>query len=250
MYSDSHAHVDGFTDHQMVAVLADAKAQGVDIVLGVGTTLDQSQSTIDISRRFPIIVPAVGVHPWWASPADLEKESLFRSLASEGNVRAIGEVGIDLVKNPSTADVQWKVFELQLGLARDLNKPVLLHCKGARSEMQEMLRKGPSVRGVFHGFTGNAADAGGWLDLGLYIGIGVRSLTRNYTPEVEAAIRSIPLDRMLLETDASVRSFASEEALQPTKVIEVAEAVGRIHGLAPGEVGRRTTANLRALLGL
>ncbi|MDP2659124.1 MAG: TatD family hydrolase [Dehalococcoidia bacterium] len=250
MYSDSHTHMDGYTDDQMATVLADAKAKGVDIVLGVGTTLDQSQATIEIARRFPVIIAAVGVHPWWASPADLEKQTLFRSLASQRGVVAIGEVGIDLEKNPSTAGVQWRVFELQLGLARELNKPLLLHCKGAHKEMQDMLRREPSIRGVFHGFSGNAADAGSWLALGLYVGIGVRTLTRNYTPEVELAIRSIPLDRMLLETDASVRSFTSEEALRPTKVIEVAEAVGRIHGVTPDEVGRRTTANLRALLGL
>ncbi|MDO8691462.1 MAG: TatD family hydrolase [Dehalococcoidia bacterium] len=250
MYSDSHAHMDGYTDDQMATVLADAKAKGVDIVVGVGTTLDQSQSTIEIARRFPVIVAAVGVHPWWASPADLEKQTLFRSLASQKGVVAIGEVGIDLEKNPSTAEVQWKVFVLQLGLAKELNKPLLLHCKGARQEMQDLLRREPSIRGVCHGFSGNAADAGSWLDLGLYIGIGVRTLTRNYTPEVESAIRSIPLDRILLETDASVRSFASEEALRPTKVIEVAETVGRIHGVTPDEVGRRTTANLRTLLGL
>jgi len=248
MYSDSHSHLDGYTDEQMATLLAEAKAREVEIVIGVGSDLDRSEATIEVARRFPGITVAVGIHPWWATPADLERGARLRQLLSQKEVAAIGEVGIDLEKNPSTGDVQWPVFEMQLGLARELNMPMLLHCKGAKKEMQDRLRKESSVRGVMHGFAGTAVDAESWMELGLYIGIGMRTLTRNFGPEVQQAIQSIPLDRMLLETDSSVRSYTGEENLQPTTVIEVAERVGRMHGVTGQEVGRLTTANLRAML--
>lgn len=247
MYSDSHSHLQGYSDDQMACLVAEAEAKGVEIIVGVGSTLEISEATLELARRIPCVVPAVGMHPWWVTPAALESGARLRQLASQKEVAVIGEVGIDLEKDSSSADLQWQVFQMQVRLAKDLDLPLMMHCRGAREEMQHLLRKEASVRGVLHGFSGTAADAESWMELGLYIGIGVRTFTRSFTPEVEQAIRAIPLDRMLLETDSSVRSYDSE-GLQPAKVVWVAENVARIHGVTPEEVGRRTTANLSAML--
>lgn len=248
MYSDSHSHVDGYTDEQMAAVLAEAKAKGVETIIGVGTTLDTSEEGIQMARRFPAIVPTVGIHPWWAEAKDLNEGGRLKQLASQKEVAAIGEVGIDLEKNPDTADIQWGVFQMQLSLARETGLPMLLHCRGARDRMQEMLRQGPAVRGVLHGFAGTSSEAKSWMDLGLLIGIGIRAFTRNFSAELEQAIRSIPLDRLIIESDSSVRSWDSDENNQPARVVEVAERIAAMHGITPEEVGSRATENLKAML--
>lgn len=248
MYSDSHCHLDGYQEGQLASLLEAAGAQGVELVVGVGTTLETSENALDWSRRFPIIAPAVGVHPWWATPLDRETSGRLRQLASQKGVAAIGEVGVDLEREPSTRDLQWQVFREQVSLARELDLPLILHCRGAQDEMLELLHKQAPWRGVLHGFYGDLAEIQVWMDLGLYIGIGLRAFTRYASPSLEEAIRAIPLDRMLLETDSSVRSYASEEANQPARVLEVAQRVARLQGRTPEEVGRRTTANLRALL--
>lgn len=249
MYGDSHSHLDGLTDEQLKAILTEARACGVEIVMGVGTSLDSSEATVKIARRFPGIVASAGVHPWWGTPADLENGARLRDLATQKEVGAIGEIGVDLEKNPTTGDLQLSLLELQLDLAQELDRPILLHCKGGREQVQSLLRKRPSVRGVLHGFNGTAADAQSWLELGLSIGIGVRTFSRNYSPAVEEAVRCIPLDNMLLETDSSARSY-KEEGLQPARVADVAAKIAPIHGVTAEEVGRRTTANLKKMLGI
>lgn len=127
-------------------------------------------------------------------------------------------------------------------------RPLLLHCKGAGQEVLEELQAQRPVRGVFHGFAGNRAEAEAWIELGFYVGIGVRAVRRNLSADLEDAIRSMPLGAMLLETDSTVRSYTGEEGLQLAAVTEVAETVARIRGCTPEEVGRQTTANLRAML--
>lgn len=248
MYSDSHSHLDGYEEDQLASALAEARAKGVEMVVGVGTTLETSESTLTLSRRFPEIVPAVGLHPWWAIPLEEEATARLRQLAAQKEVVALGEIGVDLDREPATRDLQWQVFREQVALGRELGLPLLIHCRGAQEEMLELLRKQAPWQGVLHGFNGDLAQAQAWMDLGLHIGIGLRAFTRNPSPALEEAIRAIPLDRMLLETDSSARSYS--EGLQPARVLEVAQLVAGLRGSSPEEVGRRTTANLREMLGL
>ncbi|MBI2953209.1 MAG: TatD family hydrolase [Chloroflexi bacterium] len=233
----------------MASMLAEAQAKGVEIIVGVGNNLDTSEAALDLARRTPRIVPAVGIHPWQVTASDLESDARLRQLFGQKEVVAIGEVGIDLEKDPSSADLQWQVFRMQVRLAKELSLPLMVHCRGARDDMLDLLRKEVPVRGVLHGFSGTIADVTLWIELGFYIGIGVRTFTRNFNSEVEQAIRAIPLDRMLLETDSSANSLKSE-GLQPTSVIAVAENVAGIHEVTPEEVALRTTSNLRTMLRL
>jgi len=250
MYSDSHSHLDEHPEGQLASILEQAAAKAVELVVGVATTLEAAETTIDLSRRFPSIVPTVGIHPWMAIPLDVETSSKLRKLAGTKGVAAIGEVGIDLERQPTTGELQWEVLRAQVNLARELGLPLILHCRGARDEMLDLLRGQAPVKGVLHGFTGGPEEARAWMDLGLHIGIGLRAFTRNPSSHLEQTVRAIPLDRMLLETDSSSRSYASEENLHPGRVVDVAERVARIKGTPPEEVGRRTTANLRAMLGI
>ncbi len=248
MYADSHVHVDGFSEAHLASLLDAATAKGVGLVLGVGTTIEASRTTIDLSHRFPIIAPAVGIHPWGATPHDVEAFAELRQLAGEPGVVAIGELGIDVVRYPDTGELQWQLFRQQVAVAVELNLALILHCRGARDEIVEFLRGHAPVRGVMHGFDGNLDQAEAWLELGLHIGVGVRAFHGQPSLDLVQAIQGIPLDRLLLETDASTRSYASEEALQPARIPELAQQVARIKGCSSEEVGRVTTAALKALL--
>ncbi len=248
MYSDAHLHIDAHPEAQLARILEECRASGVEIVVAVSSTLAAARATIDYARRFPMIIPHVGMHPWHVTPLDEATTSEMRRLAREKDVAGIGEIGIDLEKDPSTGKLQWEAFREQLALARDLSLPLNMHSGGGREQMKAMLKQYLPVRGVLHGFAGDRAAAQSWLDLGLYVSIGVRSFV---TPVAgfEAAVRAIPLNRLLVETDSSARSYAGEEALHPVKVLDVAAKVALLKGATPEDVGRQATANLRALYG-
>ncbi len=248
MYADSHCHLDDHPESQLKTMMDRAKAQGVELVVGVGTTIESSEATLQLSRRLPGIIPSAGVHPWWAVPLEGDTLARLRQLAGQKEVAAIGEVGVDLERQPHTADLQWQSFRAQVSMARELDLPMILHCRGARAQVVDLLQAGSPVRGVLHGFTGDTEEAQLWMKLGLYIGVGWRAFTRNASPALEETIKTIPLARMLLETDSSARSYASEEANEPARVIDVAQAVARLHRTTPEEVGRQTTANLREMM--
>lgn len=250
MYADSHCHLNGYADDVLTSLLANARANGVETFVAIAGNLDTSRENLELARRIPDVLPAVGIHPWHAAPLDVSASTSLKQLASQKGVVALGEVGIDLVRQPSTRDIQLAVFRAQLTLAKELDLPVMLHCRGADDETLDVIRAHLPMRGVIHGFLGSRTEVQFWLDLGLCVGIGVRAFARDYAPYIEDAVRSIPLDRLLLETDSSFASCNGPEALQPAKVAELAERVAQVHGCTPEEVGRRTSANLRAMLRL
>lgn len=250
MFSDFHAHLDGYAPDKLKEVLENAKSAHVEIIIAIGSTLETSEETVSIAQQHPGVLAAVGIHPWNAVTPTDEMMKRLRRLAAERNVVALGETGLDYARTPGTKQAQAELFREHVLLARELGLLLNMHCRQADRDMLEILRRvgHPKPKGALHGFEGKTADLTQWLDMGFCISIGLRAFTRGDQASFREAVRSIPMDRLLVETDSSPRSLSSGDTLGPTSAVLVAEKLAAILGAPAEEIGNTTTANLKRLL--
>ena len=196
-----------FTDKRLVfeAVLERAFAADVSQIIITGTNLDKSQQAINLAEQYPShLSTTAGVHPHDASQFSAQTINELKILAKSNHVVAIGECGLDFNRNFSTPNEQLFAFEQQLKLACELGLPVFLHERDAFETQIELLTKYHKELkgGVVHCFTGDIEQMNRYLDLDLYIGITgwVCDLKRGQT--LREAVKSLPLNRILMETDA------------------------------------------------
>jgi TatD DNase family protein len=196
-----------FTDKRLLfkSVFKRALAADVNHIIITGTSLNKSQLAIELAQQYPShLSTTVGVHPHDASQFNAQTLNVLKTLAKSNSVVAIGECGLDFNRNFSTPEQQLLAFEQQLKLACELDLPVFLHERDAFDTQIELLTKYHKELkgGVVHCFTGNIEQMSRYLDLGLYIGITgwVCDLKRGQA--LRNAVKSLPLNRILLETDA------------------------------------------------
>lgn len=224
-------------------VLERARREGVGCILTVGFDLPSSREAVELAEVHPMLIAAVGFHPHNASqmrPEDLEE---LRLLAGRPKVVAIGEIGLDFYRNLSPREAQFEALASQLALARELGLPVIIHSRNAYHEIISILLSCPgSRRGVIHCFSGDLETLHGCLDLGFFVSI-AGNVT--YSREVAQVLPSIPVDRLLLETDSPYltpepyRGHRNEPARLPL----VLEKVAEIKGISTSALENVTTEN-------
>ena len=244
--ADAHVHLHAYPDP--AGIVARARARDVHLLVAVSIDLASSRRSIDLAAQFVGVVAAVGFHPSWLTapltPADL---AALEQLARHPSVGFIGEIGLDGVEAKLSVEDQRQAFRAQLDLADRLSLPVNLHIRDAfPAAIAELAARGlPSAGAVVHYFVGDPALAGRLLDLGLYLSVG-KPVIRPENAALRAAIRGIPLDRLLLETDAYPLPGRTTE---PADIGDIAREVAHLRGCSLEEVARATTDNLRRLLG-
>jgi len=245
-FSDSHCHLDSYAPERLLEVIEEAKVKQIDIMLSVGMSLESSEEVIRLAQSHDRILAAVGIHPWNALPPDDDLRQRLAQLARREGVVAISEIGLDYARNPDTREVQKELLRYELSLALETGLPVNIHCREAHEDMMDIIRNeiGAQLTGNVHGFSGDRAALKDWLDIGFYVSIG-RSLLRNDIESLPEAVRDIPLDRLLTETDASGRGTGS-----PADVITVVEKLASIRGETVDQIASAATANLRRLLSI
>lgn len=196
-----------FTDKRLhfKSVFDRALAADVTQMIVTGTSLEQSLQAQLLASAYPDnLFATVGVHPHSASTFSDNTLVELKSLATSKQVVAIGECGLDFNRNFSTPDQQLYAFEQQLMLACELGLPVFLHERDAFDEQIKLLKKYRNnlVGGVAHCFTGDTAQMRGYLDLGVHIGVTGWLCDLKRGPALREAVQSLPIDRVLLETDA------------------------------------------------
>lgn len=200
---DTHCHLN-FPQFRsdLTDVLGRARAAGVGMIINVGSDEASSEAAVTLSEAHPQLWAAVGVHPHAAAGVSTHYLSSLAGLATNRRVLAIGEVGLDFYRDLSPRLRQEQVFREQLGLAAELNKPVVIHSREAHSRTLQILRETALPRaGIAHCFSGSLQDLSSFLKLGFYISI-AGPVTYPRSHELRALIREIPADRLLLETDA------------------------------------------------
>ncbi len=248
MLIDSHCHLDRLKAapcHDSLAAMLDgAKARGVDYVLCVNVRQKGFESMRERVEAFDNVFLSSGVHP-----LDV-KEGLnlaeLKQFAAHPRVVAIGETGLDYYYADDSRELQLQCFEQQIALAREVDKPLIVHTRDAREDTIRLLKEGgaDNVGGVLHCFTENWEMAKAAMDLGFYISVSGIVTFKN-AAELREVIRKVPKDRLLVETDspylAPVPHRGQEN--QPAYVRDVAEFVAELRGEKFPELAEYTTNN-------
>ena len=198
------------------SVIQLALVAGVKKQLVTGTDEEESIAALALCHRYPdVLLATAGVHPHYAKDTSADFIDGLRQLAADPYVVAIGECGLDFNRNFSPRDAQLRVFEAQLQLACELQLPVFLHERDAFAEQVSLLRayQNELVGGVAHCFTGDEAQMHAYLELGLSIGITGWVCDDKRGTDLQQAVKSLPLERLMLETDAP---YLTPKNVRPT----------------------------------
>ncbi|MBM3250718.1 MAG: TatD family deoxyribonuclease [Candidatus Nealsonbacteria bacterium] len=248
---DTHAHInfEAFNrDHD--EVIKRSLAEDIWMV-NVGSKYSTSKKAVEIAERYGNgVYAAVGLHPIHARDEEFSAEN-YKELAKSKKVVAIGEIGLDYFKDYGKfKDIQKRIFLKQLNLAKELNLPVIIHCRMAHEDLLEILNFQFSIfnfqlKGVIHCFTGNWQQAKEYLDIGFYLGFnGII-----YKLDLKEVIKKTPLERILLETDCPYLTPPQEgdKRNEPVFVKYVAREIAKIKNISFKEVAKTTTRNAQTL---
>lgn len=252
MFVDSHCHIDGPEyDVDRDEVIARAREAGVTTLLNVGTGDPHSgvfERAVALAEQHREIYCALGVHPHDAKLFDEAAQQRLVNLAKQSSrVVAWGEIGLDYHYDHSPREVQSEVFRRQLGIARELNLPVVIHSRAADDDTIAILREalsGYRRAGVLHCFGGSLQMAEQAIELGFFISF-AGNLTFKKADDLRIIARQLPLERLLVETDCPYLTpvpFRGKRN-EPTRVVETVKFLAELKGVAPDELGKVTTAN-------
>jgi TatD DNase family protein len=251
---DSHAHIDTSRfNADREEVISSAFQGGVTRIVDPGCDLESSRFALALAKAHPgVIFAGVGTHPHDAKTYSDEVGAHYREMAREPEVVAIGEFGLDYFRMLSPRDVQRAVFCAHLQLARDCDLPCIIHVRDSHEDVIELLRThGQGLRGVFHCFSGNVAQAEECLAFDGFMLSFAGPLTRqgNELPQVA---RMAPIDRILVETDSPylVPQPVRAKRNEPLYVKHVAEKLAEIRGIRFEEIAQVTTENAVRFFGL
>ncbi|QHT58680.1 TatD family hydrolase [Paenibacillus lycopersici] len=254
MLIDTHTHLDSHKfDADREEVIERALAEGVHKLINVGFNRETIPTTMALAEKYPFIYAAVGWHP--VDSIDMKPEDLewIASLCDHPKVVAIGEIGLDYHWDTSPKDVQQLAFRQQIALAKEKRKPIVIHNRDAHEDVVRILREegASNVGGVMHCFSGSWETAKQCLDMNFYISFG-GPLTFQNARVPKEVMAKVPLDRLLIETDAPYlaphphRGKRNESAF----VRLVASTMAEILNKSLVEIGEITTENAKRCFGI
>lgn len=253
MLIDTHCHLDlPEFDADRESVLNRARSAGVERFIVVGFEPERWASTLRLADTEPGVFAAIGLHPTEADRWGTETEDGVRTQLHHDRVRAVGEIGLDYHWDRARPEAQKDAFADQIGLARDAGLPFIVHQRDAEADALDLLRSfQPPLRGVMHCFTGDASFAHACLDLGLFLGVG-GAITHKRMNPLREAMTIVPLERILLETDAPYMSPEPHRSRrnEPSTVSVVAERLAELRKISPDEVEAVTSRSASQLFRL
>lgn len=248
---DTHAHLDlhAFDDDRS-AVIDAALQAGVHAIVLIGYDPLRWDSTRDLCESHPCFVRSVGIHPNSANIWSSETAQLLSEEAARGDAVAIGEIGLDFFREHADPEVQRVAFREQLRLAIDMDLPIIIHQRDAEAEVLAAVAEFAPLRGVLHCFSGDAAFASECIDLGLHLGVG-GVVTYPRSAEVRDALRAVPLESIVLETDAPYLAPQARRGKrnEPALIRSTLEVVAAVREQNPEDIARITSENAEALFG-
>ena len=245
---DSHCHLD-FPEFapELDEVVARARAAGLERMVTISTRVRQAGRLVEIAERFPEVFFTVGTHPHHAAEEPEVDAAAIRALAAHPKCVGIGEAGLDYHYDHAPRDLAARVFRAQIGLARELGLPLVIHAREADDDVAAILREEMAIgafTAVLHCFTSSRALAMTGLELGLYV-----SFSGVLTFKTSAALREIaaeiPLDRVLVETDAPYLAPVPHRGKrnEPSFVVETAKVLAATRGVDFETLAAATRAN-------
>jgi TatD DNase family protein len=253
-FIDSHCHLH-FDDYlpDFVAVIKDAAAHKVTKMVCVGVNLADSQKAVDLASKQKNIWAAVGVHPHDAGNflGDPNSQDKLSKLIKSPKVVAIGEIGLDYFKDYSPRDVQQKALRVQIEAGLPSGLPFVFHVREAFDDFWEIVDSYKEIRGVVHSFSAHAQQLEEILKRNFYVGLnGIMTFTKD-EQQLEAA-KKIPLNKLMLETDAPFLTPKPHrgQRCEPKHVVLTAEFLANLRIESIQELANATTINAQELLGI
>jgi len=243
--TDTHTHLDfPEFDDDREQVIEQALAAGVTTIVNVGTDLDSSQAAVALAEAYPQIYAAVGVHPHDAKTVTPKALAALRQLAGNQRVVALGETGLDFYRDLSPRDAQKRVFGDFIALAGELRLPLIVHSRDASEETLSVLdeHRAPEQSVIMHCFSGMLEDALRAVDMGYLVSIPTNIVNSKQKQEFA---KKLPLESIVLETDAPYLSPEHGKINEPANVVLSAKKIAEIRGIDFGQVCSVTTRNAR-----
>jgi TatD DNase family protein len=247
IFTDSHCHL---TMSNAEANLAAARAAGVRGFVVPATKLDDAPQAVEIARQNADVWAGVGFHPHDAKHCDDAAFAEISRLARAERVVAIGEIGLDYHYDHSPREVQREVFERHIALAKELDKPVIVHNRESTDDMVGILSRSGS-RGILHSYTESLDVAKRLVDLGYYISFsGI--VTFKSAESLREVARGLPHDRVLIETDTPYLAPVPYRGRdnEPAYVVAIADLLAKLWGVPVERVAEETTANFERVFGV
>lgn len=253
MLVDSHCHLDRLdykSKHKdLDDVVNKAKAMGIDYLMSVCVTLKDYPAMAELIKGHDEIFSSCGVHPLYFdenNPDNIVDEAQLLTYANNDKVVAIGETGLDFFYAPETKEWQVECFRKQIRVAKKLNKPLIVHTRDARQETLDILREegADQVGGVLHCFTESIEMAEEAVKMGFYISVSGIVTFKN-AKELQAVIKAVPLERLLVETDAPYLAPVPHRGQEnePAFTYDVAKFVAELKGVTLEELAEVTSNN-------
>ncbi len=248
---DSHAHYDSEAfDADRKELLNALPERGVCGIINCASDMASSLTSLELADEFEFVYAACGVHPHEAEGCKDGYISVLKKLCSEEKCVAVGEIGLDYHYDFSPREIQKKVFEEQLALAKELDLPVIIHDREAHEDTMNLLKK-YKPKGVVHCFSGSAEMAKEVVKLGMYIGLGGAATFKNARKPREVA-EVVPADKLLIETDCPYMTpvpFRGQRC-DSSFIPYTAEVLAQVRGVTVEEILDLTRRNANILFGL
>ena len=247
---DTHCHIDSDRyDEDRDNILKEIE-ENLEFAVNIGYDLDSSKRSIDLADRYDFMYAVVGIHPTDINGYNEELEGQLEDLAGHPKVVAIGEIGLDYHWMKDEKEEQKAVFRKQLELAERVNKPVVIHTRDATHDTLEILKEYPGIKGIVHCYPGSYESALELMD-NYYFGVGGVLTFKNAKKLVEA-VSKIPLDRLVVETDAPYLTPTPFRGKRnhPIYVEHIARKIAEIKEVSYEEVVRVTTENAKKIYGI
>lgn len=256
MFIDTHCHLnlDAFNEDYKEAI-GRAKTVGVGMVINVGADYKSSKRAVDMAKEFTNVYATVGMHPDGIRPEQSRRagdsrdefynEKKYADLLYSKKVVAIGEIGLDYTIPQFDKSSQIELFKKQIDLAIKYEKPIVIHCREAYSDMIEVLKSYEKLpKTVMHCYVGSLFDAKIFLEMGLYLSF-TGIITFNKNEELNEVIKYAPIDKIMIETDAPWLAPVPHRGHrnEPAFVVEVAKKIAELKGISLSEVETQTTKN-------
>ena len=250
---DSHAHYDDprfAGDLDQVVELISSKSQicpcGVETVVNIGCDVPTSRLCLDLAEKYPMFYAAVGIHPQDAHTFDEQSVSALKEMLAHPKALAIGEIGLDYKYENAPRDVQKDVFCRLMELSRETGYPVCVHDRDAHGDVFDVVRKFPDVKGVMHSFSSSPEMARQYVKMGWYISFSGTVTFKNAAVVPEAA-KAVPLDRLLVETDAPYLAPVPYRGKRNKSCYAwaICEKLAQLHGVSTEEMVQITRENAR-----
>lgn len=254
MLFDTHSHIDQEDfDEIRLDVIERAQAAHVEGIIAVGTTAEASRKCVALAAEFPGVYAAVGIQPNYVFEALDDDWQAIVDLADQPGVVAIGETGLDRYWDSTPFEMQQDFFDRHMRLAAERDLPFIVHMRDCDADIMTMLEaaykeRGP-LRGIMHSFTGSSAMAASCVAMGMHISF-AGMVTFKKSVELRECAASVPIERLLIETDSPYLSPEPKRGQRPNEpalVKYTAECIAKVRGMKLSEFAKITTANARAL---